>query len=125
MADVGERLDDQPFCYLTTTGRTTGKPHTIEIWFSVHGQIVYLLSGGGDRSDWVRNLVRGPDVGVRIAESDFPGRARLVTDPHEDQLGRDLLVAKYQPGYGGDLTNWKERSLLVAIDLELREPGTA
>src|SRR5690606_17915662 len=34
-------LDDglaaEPYCYLTTTGRVTGRPHTIEIWFGHDG----------------------------------------------------------------------------------------
>ena len=28
---------DDDFCYLTTTGRVTGEPHEIEIWFAVDG----------------------------------------------------------------------------------------
>ena len=28
-------LADEDFCYLTTTGRVTGRPHEIEIWFSL------------------------------------------------------------------------------------------
>ena len=43
-------LKDEDFCYLTTRGRVTGRPHEIEIWFAVDGDTVYLLSGGGDRS---------------------------------------------------------------------------
>lgn len=38
---------DLDYCYLTTTGRHTGTPHRIEIWFSLHDGIVYILSGGG------------------------------------------------------------------------------
>jgi hypothetical protein len=30
-----ERLADEDFCYLTTTGRKSGKPHESEIWFGV------------------------------------------------------------------------------------------
>src|SRR5919198_4125925 len=41
------------YAYLTTTGRVTGRPHEIEIWFALHAGTVYVLSGGGDRSDWV------------------------------------------------------------------------
>ncbi len=56
-------MDDRgepPFCYLTTAGRVSGRPHTIEIWFALQGRTLFLLSGGGDRSDWVRNLRRDP-----------------------------------------------------------------
>jgi deazaflavin-dependent oxidoreductase (nitroreductase family) len=109
------------FCYLTTTGRVSGRPHTIEIWFARRGPTLYLLSGGGDRSDWVRNLRRRPEVAVRVGRRHalvLPGRARVL-DPGspEDELARDLLVEKYQPSYGGDLSGWRRSSLPVAIDL--------
>ncbi|MGZ6980465.1 MAG: nitroreductase/quinone reductase family protein, partial [Acidimicrobiia bacterium] len=51
---------DEEYCYLTTTGRRTGQPHTIEIWFAVDRGVVYLMAGGRERSDWVRNLVAHP-----------------------------------------------------------------
>src|SRR4029453_632468 len=61
-----------PFCYLTAAGRVSGRPHTIEIWFAMRGRTLYLLSGGGDRSDWVRNLLRRPEVTVRLGRRDAP-----------------------------------------------------
>src|SRR5215208_1099137 len=64
-------LVSEDFCYLTTTGRLTGRPHEIEIWFALvpERRALYMLSGGGDRSDWVKNLRRYPDVEVRIGGS--------------------------------------------------------
>jgi deazaflavin-dependent oxidoreductase (nitroreductase family) len=115
------------FCYLTTTGRVSGRPHTIEIWFARRGPTLYLLSGGGDRSDWVRNLRRRPEVAIRIGRRHaraLPGRARVLgPGSPEDELARDLLVEKYQPSYGGDLTGWRRSSLPVAIDLEGEADG--
>jgi deazaflavin-dependent oxidoreductase (nitroreductase family) len=123
---MDDRADEQ-FCYLTSTGRVSGRPHTIEIWFARRDATLYLLSGGGDRSDWVRNLRRRPEVVVRIGRRDgqaLPGRARVL-DPGtpDDELARDLLVEKYQPGYGGDLSGWRRSSLPVAIDLEDEADG--
>src|ERR671912_1448794 len=117
-------MDDQgdhPFCYLTTIGRVSGRPHTIEIWFALQDRTLYLLSGGTDRSDWVRNLIRHPEVTVRLGRRDapqLPGRARPV-DPgsDEDELARRLVTGKYQPTYGGDLSSWRDSSLPVAVDL--------
>lgn len=51
-------LAGEDYCYLTTTGRVTGKPHEIEIWFGLIGNTCYLLSGGMDKSDWVKNLLK-------------------------------------------------------------------
>jgi deazaflavin-dependent oxidoreductase (nitroreductase family) len=110
-------LASLPFCYLTTTGRASGRPHRIEIWFAVHDRTVYFLSGGSDRSDWVRNLMVSPDVVVEIGDQRKATRARVVEPgSDEDALARRLLVEKYQPGYGGDLGNWGRTSLPVAVD---------
>jgi deazaflavin-dependent oxidoreductase (nitroreductase family) len=114
-------LAAEPFCYLTTTGRSSGRPHTIEIWFALRGATVYLLSGGGQDSDWVKNLQREPNVQLRIGTRRFTGRARVIDGPaEEDELARRLVAEKYQPGYAGDLRGWREASLPVAIDLEHR-----
>ena len=62
-----ERHAAEQFCYLTTIGRVTGNPHEIEIWFGLVENTLYILSGGRDRSDWVKNLANTPSVGVRVA----------------------------------------------------------
>jgi len=108
----------ESYCYLTTTGRVSGEPREIEIWFALEGPTLYLLSGGRDRSDWVRNLLREPRVAVRIGDRTFHGRARVVADPDEDARARELVFEKYSPSYSGDLTDWRQRSLPVAVDLQ-------
>jgi deazaflavin-dependent oxidoreductase (nitroreductase family) len=111
-------LAEESFCYLTTTGRVTGRPHEIEIWFALlpETHTLYMLSGGGDRSDWVKNLRRNPDVTVRIADGRFAGLARGARDAQEDGLARRLLVEKYETR-PGRLENWRRRALPVVVDL--------
>jgi len=111
-------LAREDFCYLTTTGRVTGRPHEIEIWFSLEPETrtLYMLSGGGDRSDWVKNLRRYPDVEVRIAGERYSGRAREARDAEEDELARRLLVEKYESS-PGRLENWRRSALPVVVDL--------
>jgi deazaflavin-dependent oxidoreductase (nitroreductase family) len=111
-------LVNENYCYLTTTGRVSGQPREIEIWFGLAGESLYMLSGGRDRSDWVRNLVQDPAVSVRIADARLDGRARIVDDPGEDAAARRLLFEKYSPGYSGDLDNWRRTALPVAVDFE-------
>ena len=109
-------LAGEDFCYLTTVGRATGRPHEIEIWFALDGHTLYMLSGGRDRSDWVKNLRRNPGVAVRIEGEHFGGRARVVEDAQEDALARRLLVEKYESN-PGSLANWRRTALPVAVDL--------
>jgi deazaflavin-dependent oxidoreductase (nitroreductase family) len=119
MADL-DVLTEEPFCYVTTTGRVTGRPHTIEIWFGISGHTLYMLSGGGERSDWVKNLIRTPETTVRIGATEFTGRARVVTEDAEDALARRLLLEKYEPTYSGDLSDWGRTALPVAVDLDVK-----
>jgi len=113
-------LANEQFCDLTTTGRVTGRPHTIEIWFGLNGRTLYMLSGNGprERADWVRNLMKIPAVSVHIGESEFVGVGRIVDDAQEDALARRLLLEKYEPTYSGDLSEWGRTALPVAVDLE-------
>jgi deazaflavin-dependent oxidoreductase (nitroreductase family) len=110
-------LAGEQYCYLTTRGRVTGRPHRIEIWFAIDDEKLYMLSGGGARSDWVKNLSLTPAVTVEIAAGRFHGRARVVTDPAEGELARALVHDKYAAGYRGDLTGWRRSALPIAVDL--------
>jgi deazaflavin-dependent oxidoreductase (nitroreductase family) len=114
---VPEGLDGDDYCYLTTTGRVTGRPHTIEIWFGLRGTTLYMLAGGRERADWVQNIRQTPAVTVRLRDVEYAGEGRVVESSDEDALARELLVTKYQPRYDGDLTEWGQTALPVAVEL--------
>ena len=118
MAKLLPRLAGEEYCYLTTRGRLSGRPHEIEIWFAIEEDTLYLLSGGGEGSDWVKNLRANPSVTVRIANYAFSGTARIVSDAKEDALARPLLAAKYQ-GWreGRPLSDWARTALPVALEI--------
>jgi deazaflavin-dependent oxidoreductase (nitroreductase family) len=117
---VDERgLADLDYAYLTTTGRTSGRPHRIEIWFGLSAGIVYLLAGGRDRADWVRNLLASPDVTIEIGGRARNGRARAVEPASpEDALARRLLLDKYARGDPSGLAGWGRDALAIAVELE-------
>jgi deazaflavin-dependent oxidoreductase (nitroreductase family) len=107
------------FLYLTTTGRRSRRPHRIEIWFAAHHGKLYLLSGGRDRSDWVRNLQANGRVTVELAGEQHVGVARVLEPgTAEDRLARELLVAKYEPVEHDSLEEWGRTSLPVVIEFD-------
>lgn len=112
-------MDDSPaFCYLTTRGRRTGRPHTIEIWFVVVGATAYLMAGGREGADWVRNLAVDPEVTLRVGTQTWPARARVVEEgTAEDATARRLMLAKYSTPGTGDLSSWGRSALVVAVDV--------
>ena len=107
---------NEAVCHLQTTGRTSGRPRTIEIWFATDGDRIYLLAGGRHRAHWVRNLVADPRVRVRIGGRTIEGQARLLEGTERETLARHLLAAKYQ-GWteGRPLSRWAAGSLPVEI----------
>ncbi len=111
--------DEPSFCYITTTGRRSGRPHVIEIWFARHDATLYVLAGGRERADWVRNLMADPAVALRLGDDHHHATARvLVSGTDEDGLARRLLLEKYQAPGTADLERWGASALAVAFDLD-------
>jgi deazaflavin-dependent oxidoreductase (nitroreductase family) len=109
------RWASELYVHLTTVGRRTGRPHRIEIWFAEHDERLYMLSGGRERADWVRNLQANSRVTVELACETHVGTAHVIeVGTSEDQLARDLLVAKYADSED-NLDEWGRTSLPVVI----------
>ena len=81
-AGTRERIVD-----ITTTGRRTGLPRRIEIFFYRAGGRTYLCSGaGGGATGWHANLLADPAFTFHLKHglrADLPARATPVTDPVE------------------------------------------
>jgi deazaflavin-dependent oxidoreductase (nitroreductase family) len=105
------------YCYLTTTGRVSGEPREIEIWFALAGETLYLMAGGRERAHWVRNIRNRPEVTVRIGDETVSARGRVIRPgTPDDALARRLLFEKYEPR-SGNLASWRDSALPVALDL--------
>jgi deazaflavin-dependent oxidoreductase (nitroreductase family) len=104
------------YLYLTTTGRVSGQPRRIEIWFTRHQRRYYLVAEHGLRSQWVQNLLADPRVRVRVGARATRGRARVVDRRAEAALVGEVRrrsEAKYGWGDG----------LVVEIDPASRRPA--
>ncbi len=95
--------ETEQFLYLTTTGRKTGLPREIEIWFVTFDNKFYILAEHRERAHWVRNIRANPRVRVRVGEQTFDATARVLDADldraaftHTQQLERD----KYEWGDG-------------------------
>lgn len=114
--EIPREWANEPFCYVTTTGRRTGTAHTIEIWFGLEADSFYLLAEARDRADWVRNMRADPEVTVRMKDATFQATARFVTDEAEEVRARRMLAAKYQDWVeGSPMSDWAETSLVIAL----------
>ncbi len=113
---------DVECCDVVTTGRRSGKPHEIEIWFGLLGDTMYLISGNGPDADWYRNALADPTVLVKLAGQERTGRARDVIDPDERRHCGDLMGAKYvwdgDPDIGLTYEAWCYDVPAVAIEFD-------
>jgi hypothetical protein len=76
---------------------------------------MYLMSGGADRSDWVRNMRANPTVNVRIGVVTFQATADVGPDLDERPI-REAMAAKYQGWEEGDaLSDWARTALVVRL----------
>jgi deazaflavin-dependent oxidoreductase (nitroreductase family) len=106
------------FCSVTTTGRITGNPHEIEIWYVQRHETVYILMGGGEKADTVRNVAKNAGAWVRIGSKTVPAHGRVVSDAAEAAWVREHLPRKYAHEEEG-LAEWAETALPVAFDLDV------
>jgi deazaflavin-dependent oxidoreductase (nitroreductase family) len=69
---------------IITTGRQTGEPRRIEIWFHRVDGRYYITGTPGRPRSWYANLVANSAFTFHLKESataDLPATARPVTDP--------------------------------------------
>jgi deazaflavin-dependent oxidoreductase (nitroreductase family) len=75
---------------------------------------LYLLAGGREQSDWIRNLQANPQVTVELGDETHDGRAHVLqAGTAEDQRAREMLVGKYLEG--NNLDEWGRTALPVVI----------
>ncbi|NUQ13495.1 MAG: nitroreductase family deazaflavin-dependent oxidoreductase [Gemmatimonadaceae bacterium] len=94
------------FLYLTTTGRTSGEPRRIEIWYVERAGCHYMISERREESNWVKNIQHDPEVIFSVGTRADPTAAlpptratgRVVSERDEPELAsavRSLMDAKY------------------------------
>lgn len=85
------------FFYLTTTGRKSGLPRQIEIWYVEFEGKYYLVSERREESKWLQNLLAEPKVKFNIGPRDAQESVVALTDavarPVSKESEPDLVAA--------------------------------
>jgi deazaflavin-dependent oxidoreductase (nitroreductase family) len=87
------------FLYLTTTGRLSGQPREIEIWFAEHRHRYYLIAELRERANWVRNILHDSRVLFRVRDDVSAGTGRVVDAQREAELWAEVR-ALFDKKYG-------------------------
>ena len=102
---------------ITTTGRASGEPRRLEIWYHVVEGRYYITGRPGPRS-WYANLLANPQLTFHLKQStqaDLPATARPVTDPEEKRAV--FLSAQKLSEYINtqNVQDWVESSPLIEV----------
>ena len=109
---------------ITTTGRQTGQPRRIEIWFHRVDDQYYITGTPGRPRSWYANLVAHPQFTFHLKQSataDLPATARPVTDTAEREkiLGRILeTLDGFTSAPGQEPAAWVAGSPLVEVTFD-------
>lgn len=79
---------------LTTVGRKTGRPRTVELRFIYHQGSFYASSSRIEGKHWCRNMIANPAVELSARGERFSCNARQVTD---EALRRLILALRDSP----------------------------
>jgi deazaflavin-dependent oxidoreductase (nitroreductase family) len=119
-ATTRERIVD-----ITTTGRRTGLPRRIEIFFYHVAGRTYLCSGTVRNPSWYVNLVANPELTLHLkngVRADLPATARPVTESAERHAVLSAIVDDLnQPANPGHLAqpvllaDWERSCKLVEL----------
>jgi deazaflavin-dependent oxidoreductase (nitroreductase family) len=91
------------FLYLTTTGRRSGQPRQIEIWFTEREGRYYVIAEHLRETHWVRNIGADARVHVRVGDQEFQATGRVIdfaTEPDLHEAIQELSERKYGWGDG-------------------------
>lgn len=86
------------YLYLTTTGRKSGVPREIEIWFTEIEGRFYIIAEKREAANWVQNIINDPLITFRVADRKCTGVGRVIsekTEPELLELVRKLSDRKY------------------------------
>ena len=107
-------------CDITTTGRASGLPRRIEIWYFVVDSQVYLTGTPGP-CDWYANLLARPRFIFHVkqgAQADLPARAVPIVEPAERRRIMGVVIGYNQwfAEQDYDLDAWVVGSPLVLVE---------
>lgn len=121
---IRAELEQGGIADITTTGRKTGKPRRIEIYFH-HFDGQFILTGRpGFKRDWMANLIAHPEFTLHLKRTvahDLPVIAVPIEEPEERA---EILYRVLTESWGTDadkarrdLPIWVEKSPLVRFEL--------
>jgi deazaflavin-dependent oxidoreductase (nitroreductase family) len=112
-------LEEADYMDLTTTGRKSKKPRTVELSFAVKGEEILCLAGSGGKVDWYQNLRRDPNVSIKVGNTRLKGKAKPISGNTKKAVER--IVALFRNKYGADyVREWYSGTERAPVRVRIR-----
>jgi deazaflavin-dependent oxidoreductase (nitroreductase family) len=112
---IKERLSRYREINLSVIGRKSGKTISIPVWFVLEGQKLYLLPVQGSETQWYKNVLKNPSIGIDARGSEGEFQAVLITNAK----GVKSVVEKFREKYGAKDVKKYYSTFDVAVAVEL------
>ncbi|OLE12185.1 MAG: pyridoxamine 5'-phosphate oxidase [Acidobacteria bacterium 13_1_20CM_4_56_7] len=92
------RLSQSSEITITVTGRKSGRPISIPVWFVLNGDKLYLLPVHGSDTQWHKNMLNNPKIRIGAREEQTEVQAVPISDPKQVSSVVEKFRAKYGDG---------------------------
>jgi deazaflavin-dependent oxidoreductase (nitroreductase family) len=101
---------------ITVTGRKSGRPISIPIWFVLEGDKLYLLPVQGSDTQWYKNVLKHPSIQIESGGETAELTVVPVTDPKQVAS----VVERFRTKYGAsDVSKYYSKfDVAVLADLQ-------
>jgi deazaflavin-dependent oxidoreductase (nitroreductase family) len=93
-----ERLSRSSEINIRVTGRKSGRTISIPVWFVFEDGKLYLLPMQGSDTQWYKNVIKKPSIGIDARGAQAEVQVALVTDAKQVSS----LVEKFRAKYGAN-----------------------
>ncbi|MGA9307867.1 MAG: nitroreductase/quinone reductase family protein [Candidatus Sulfotelmatobacter sp.] len=111
-----DRLSRYREITISVIGRKSGRKISIPVWFVVEGNELHLLPVAGSETQWYKNVLKNPSIGIdaRGVEAEF--RAVPITGARAVKAVVEMFREKYGAGDVKKYYSGLDVAVLVKLD---------
>jgi hypothetical protein len=110
-----ERLAHSRQIKITVIGRKSGQTISIPVWFALKGEKLYLLPVQGSDTQWYKNVLQNPSIGIDARGA----KAELRGQPMTGSKMVKSVIEKFHEKYGATDVKKYYSKFDVAVELVL------
>jgi hypothetical protein len=110
-----DRLSRSREIKISVTGRNSGRTISIPVWFVLEGEKLYLLPVQGSETQWYKNVLKNPSMGIEARGAESKVQSVAITDAP----GVASVVEKFREKYGASDVKKYYSKFDVAISAQI------